>query len=163
MNTAAERLPEFRAKVGHQIGRTDWFDLTQLQVDMFSVLTDDWDYMHNDPEWAADSAWGGTIAHGLFVLSLIPSVMKRLTDLPFVNDDPALGHTVNYGFDKVRFINPARLDRPTCATVDLQAMEDKPNGSVLMRFAVTFLQRDGDDEIVSVYADYLLYMDYSEA
>ena len=74
-------LASLRNAVGTEIGVTDWFSLDQEQVDQFSELTDDWDYMHNDPEWASGTEWwasgterGGTIVHGLFTLAMLSSI-----------------------------------------------------------------------------------------
>ena len=156
-------LDDLRAKVGCELGTTDWFEVTQLEADVFSALTDDWDHMHNDPGWAEGTPWGGTIAHGIYMIALIPSVMKKLTALPFVNDDPARGFTLNYGFDKVRFVAPTRIDRPVRAAVGVVSVDDRPGGSVLITFSVAFLQRHHGEEVTTTYAEYLLYMDFSSA
>ncbi len=156
-------LDELRAMVGGELRTTEWFQVTQVEADVFSALTDDWDHMHNDPGWARGTPWGGTIAHGIYMVALIPSVMKKLTALPFVNDDPERGFTLNYGFNKVRFVAPTRIDLPVRASVGVLSVEDKANGSVLLTFSVTFLQRHHDEEVTTTYAEYLLYMDFSSA
>ena len=92
MSESAPRLPEARARIGEDLGQSEWFTIGQREVDVFSALTDDWDYMHNDPEWAASRSWGGTIAHGLYVLSCSPvttsihssrNMLTRISQLNF--------------------------------------------------------------------------------
>ena len=82
-----EYFENLKSKIGQEIGVTAPFIVSQKDADLFSALTDDWDYMHNDPKWAADSQWGGTIAHGMYVMTLIPSFLKQLTALPIISDN----------------------------------------------------------------------------
>jgi acyl dehydratase len=160
MSESTPRLPELRARIGEDLGQSEWFTIGQREVDVFSALTDDWDYMHNDPEWAASRSWGGTIAHGLYVLSLTPSMLKMVCDLPLINADPQQGFTLNYGYDKVRFIGPVRVGVPMRCTVNLVSMEDRDNGNVLLKLGYTFEQEGRVRPVV--YAEHLLYMDYTQ-
>ena len=72
MQEVVQQFEELKTRVGTEVGVTDWFTIEQKMADVFGALTGNPDAMHNDPEWAKHSPWGGTIAHGLNVLCLIP-------------------------------------------------------------------------------------------
>lgn len=96
-------LNEFAAARGSQLGPTDWMEIDQDRVDLFANATDDRQWIHVDPEKAASGPFGGTIAHGLLTLSLVPHLAKQLYRV----DNIALA--VNYGYNKVRFITPVKV------------------------------------------------------
>ena len=75
--TTITGLEGLRAAHGSEIGVTDWRDVTQDEVDAFADATGDHQWIHVDPERAAKSPLGGTIAHGLYTLSLGPDVRVR--------------------------------------------------------------------------------------
>lgn len=93
-------LSEFEGSVGRELGPTDWKLITQDRVDCFADATDDHQWIHVDPERAATGPFGGTIAHGLLTLSLLPGFMHELYEVQGVK------MAINYGLNKVRFINP---------------------------------------------------------
>lgn len=91
-------LRKLKAAVGHEVGLSDWFVVSQERIDAFAAATEDRQWIHVDPERAARSPLGGTVAHGFLLLSLVP----------FFNTSNELftGHfrmAVNYGLDRVRF------------------------------------------------------------
>jgi acyl dehydratase len=92
-------LAEVPRLVGRTLGPTDWQELTQAQVDIFAGLTNDFNFIHVDPERAAQTPFGGTIAHGFLSLALIAPVTQSL-----VVTDAAT--SINYGLEKVRFPAP---------------------------------------------------------
>lgn len=94
---------EFVAAAGSQLGPTEWMEITQDRVNLFAEATDDHQWIHVDPERAAAGPFGGTIAHGLLTLSLLPHFMHQLYRV----DNVALA--VNYGYNKVRFITPVKV------------------------------------------------------
>ncbi|OBA99830.1 dehydratase [Mycolicibacterium fortuitum] len=96
-------LDEFVAAAGSELGPTDWMEITQDRVNLFADATDDHQWIHVDPERAADGPFGGTIAHGLLTLSLLPHFTHQLNRV----DNVKLA--VNYGYNKVRFITPVRV------------------------------------------------------
>jgi acyl dehydratase len=100
-------LAELTAAEGAELGPTDWLVLDQERVDQFAGATDDHQWIHVDPERAASGPYGGTIAHGLLTLSLLPHFMHDLYRVHGV------AMAINYGFNKVRFITPV----PTGARV----------------------------------------------
>ncbi len=84
---------------GSSLGPTEWTPMTQAEVNVFADVTGDHNFIHVDPERAAQTPFGGTIAHGYLGLSLLASVTQRVQ----VTDAAT---TVNYGLDKVRFPAP---------------------------------------------------------
>lgn len=96
-------LAELIAAEGEQLGPTEWLDITQNRVNLFADATDDHQWIHVDPERAAGGPFGGTIAHGLLTLSLIPHFTQQLYRV----DNVAMA--INYGYNRVRFITPVRV------------------------------------------------------
>ncbi len=95
-----DSLAEFEASAGTELGPTEWLEVDQKRVDVFADATDDHQWIHVDPERAASGPFGGTIAHGLLTLSLLPRFMHHLYRVDNVT------MAINYGFNKVRFITP---------------------------------------------------------
>jgi acyl dehydratase len=93
-------LAGLRSRAGERLGPTDWQEMTQERVNLFAEATDDHNFIHVDPERAAETRFGGTIAHGYLSLSLVAPISRQLLQV----SDAAIG--VNYGLDKVRFVSP---------------------------------------------------------
>ncbi len=93
-------IASLASHVGEQLGPTEWRVFTQDDVNQFADLTDDHNFIHVDPEAAAKTPFGGTIAHGYLTLSMLAPVSQALIE---ISD---LGMGVNYGLDKVRFPAP---------------------------------------------------------
>ena len=91
------------ALAGSELGATDWQQMTQERVDAFADVTEDHNFIHVDPQRAAATPFGGTIAHGYLTLSLLAPVTQGLLTVT----DAAL--SINYGLDKVRFPAPLRV------------------------------------------------------
>lgn len=123
-----------RERVGEEIFVSDWLEVTQPDLDTFAEVTDDWDYMHNDPAWAANGPWGTTIAHGFFLLSLL-SRWHREAGFPAVATDDE--HLVNYGLDRVRFTEPVRVGDLVRARCRLLGIETRKPGRDLIRTQIT--------------------------
>ena len=83
---------------------SDWVEVTQAMIDQFAEATGDHQFIHVDPVRAAQTPFGGTIAHGFLTLSLMPMLAAR-TDAPAIAG-AKMG--VNYGGNKVRFMQPVR-------------------------------------------------------
>jgi acyl dehydratase len=97
-------LDHFIAAEEGQSYRSDWLLVDQDLIDRFADTTRDWMYLHVDPQKAAATEFGGTIAHGLLLLSLL-APLRSQTARPRL---PGMRTGLNYGFDKVRFITPVR-------------------------------------------------------
>jgi len=117
-----QTLAELSALVGQEIGPTAWRDVTQERVDAFADATDDHQWIHVDPERAAASPLGGTIAHGLYSLSLGPALSRELVSFE------AFAYRLNYGYDRVRFPAPLPVGSRLRARLTIMAVEDVPGG-----------------------------------
>ena len=96
-------LDEVVAARGSELGPTEWLQITQERVNLFAEATDDHQWIHVDPDKAAGGPYGGTIAHGLLTLSLLPHFTHQMYRV----DNIAMA--INYGYNKVRFINPVKV------------------------------------------------------
>ena len=107
--------------IGNDPVAGDWFEVDQDRIQAFADATLDHQFIHLDPERAAQTPFGGTIAHGFLTLSLLVHLSTSIpSDLPPFNG-VLMG--VNYGMNKVRFVNPVPSGsrvRATAATVDVQ-------------------------------------------
>jgi acyl dehydratase len=116
-------LAELTAAEGAELGPTDWLVLDQARVNQFAEATDDHQWIHVDPERAASGPYGGTIAHGLLTLSLLPHFMHDLYRV----DGVAMA--INYGFNKVRFITPVLTGSRVRAASKLTSVAEISGGA----------------------------------
>jgi acyl dehydratase len=131
-------LDEFVAAQGEELGPTDWLEVTQDRVNLFADATDDHQWIHVDPERAANGPFGGTIAHGLLTLSLLPHFTHQL----YTVDNVAMA--INYGYNKVRFITPVRVGVKIRARAQI-AKVDQLDGAVQATVTIT-VEIDGSDK-----------------
>ncbi len=135
-------LDELVAAQGAELGPTDWLEVTQDRVNVFADATDDHQWIHVDPERAANGPFGGTIAHGLLTLSLLPHFTHQL----YTVDNIAMA--INYGYNKVRFINPVPVGAKIRARADI-AKVDQLDGALQATVTVT-VEIDGSDKPAAV-------------
>jgi acyl dehydratase len=135
-------LDEFVAAEGAELGPTDWLEVTQDRVNLFADATDDHQWIHVDPERAANGPFGGTIAHGLLTLSLLPHFTQQM----YTVDNIAMA--INYGYNKVRFITPVRVGATIRARAQI-AKVDQLDGAVQATVTVT-VDIDGSDKPAAV-------------
>jgi acyl dehydratase len=123
---AAKAFELFKADVGNDEGTGEWFQVTQDQIDQFADVTYDHQFIHIDPERAKDTPFGTTIAHGFLTLSMLTHLAAGASSAP---SDPARYEGVlmgiNYGFNRVRFVNPVKVNsriraRAVTANVELK-------------------------------------------
>ncbi|KQY56088.1 dehydratase [Aeromicrobium sp. Root495] len=145
-----ESLDELKSAVGTELGTSDWITVTQEQINTFADATGDHQWIHVDPERAADGPFGTTIAHGYLTLSLLPVFGADIYEVRNI----AMG--VNYGANKVRFPNPVPVDSRLRATATLKETADIPIGT---QVTITFVvEREGAEkpavvaEVVYVFA-----------
>jgi acyl dehydratase len=93
-------IDEFAAAAGEELGVSGWRSVEQSRIDLFADATEDHQWIHVDPDRAADGPFGRTIAHGFLTLSLLPAFLHDIYEVNNVK------MAVNYGLDKVRFISP---------------------------------------------------------
>src|SRR5215813_9444696 len=109
-DSAASAFPLFQADVGTDEGTGEWFEVTQDQINQFADVTHDHQFIHVDPEAAKATPFGTTIAHGFLTLSMLTKLTIGASSAP---QDAARYEGVlmgiNYGFNKVRFVNPVKV------------------------------------------------------
>ncbi|MGO9005484.1 MAG: MaoC family dehydratase [Beijerinckiaceae bacterium] len=126
-------LAELQARVGKEIGTSDWLRVSQERIDRFADATDDHQFIHVDPARAAKEApFGGTIAHGFLTLSLLSKFAMEV--VPKI-DGRVLG--INYGFERIRFLAPVRSGARIRGRFTLHSATLRSERELLLRFAVT--------------------------
>jgi acyl dehydratase len=109
-DAAAKAFELYKSDVGNDEGTGEWFEVTQDQINQFADVTHDHQFIHVDPEAAKATPFGTTIAHGFLTLSMLTKLSQGATSKP---PDPARFQGVlmgiNYGFNKVRFVNPVKV------------------------------------------------------
>jgi acyl dehydratase len=133
-------IDEIRGRVGSEIGTSDWIEISQQAIDTFADVTDDHQFIHVDPEAAAQTPFGGTVAHGFLTLSLLS---RMAADVMLRPETVKMG--VNYGFEKVRFIAPVRSGKRVRGRFVLSGFEEKGPGRYQFVHAVT-VEIDGEDK-----------------
>lgn len=123
-------LEEF---VGSQLGSSEWFEVTQDDVNQFADITNDHQFIHVDPDQAAKTPFGGTISHGFLNLSMLSHFAA--TGAGVWIKEASMG--INYGFDKVRFINPVRVGSKIRGHSKLLSVVEKSPGQYLFKQEVT--------------------------
>jgi len=111
---------------GRELGCSDWLLISQEMIDAFADATGDRQWIHTQPEQAAKSSFGGTIAHGYFLLSLMPRLKAELVKFSF----PVVA--VNYGCNKVRFLFPVKSGSEVRLRLKLESAEKAPGGVKLI-------------------------------
>ena len=133
-------LEEIRTRVGEEIGSSSWLTVDQARIDSFADATEDRQFIHTDPAAAAQTPFGGTIAHGFLSLSLLSRMGAEVMLFP-----PGLKMAVNYGLDRVRFLAPVKSGARVRGRFTLDLVEEKAPGQVLMRHIVT-VEIEGEDK-----------------
>jgi acyl dehydratase len=116
-------IDEIKTKVGTQIGVSNWIPIDQQAIDSFADVTGDHQFIHVDPEAAARTPFGGTVAHGFLTLSLLSQMAAEVMLVP-----DGLKMAVNYGFERVRFLAPVRSGKRVRGIFQLAGMEEKRPG-----------------------------------
>ena len=137
------KLQELQARAGETLGTSGWFDIGQDRINRFADATEDHQFIHVDPEKAKDSPFGQTIAHGFLTLSMLAPFLE--TGFPKVE----VSMTVNYGFDKVRFLAPVRSGRRIRGHFKLLRMEEKRPGQWQATLEVT-VEIEGEDKPAAI-------------
>ena len=126
------RLDEIRSRIGEEIGASSWLTVDQARINAFADATEDRQFIHVDPAAAAQTPFGGTIAHGFLSLSLLSRMAAQAMLLP-----DGLKMAVNYGLDRVRFLAPVKSGKRVRGRFVLDSVEEKAPGQLLMRHQVT--------------------------
>ena len=131
MPTNAENAYEsLKPTEGQSTGAGAWFEVTQQLIDQFAEATNDHQFIHVDPERARQGPWGTTVAHGFLTLSMLTHLTGSMRSDDASAARPRLEGMVmgvNYGFDRVRFINPVKVNSKIRATGVTKSVELKGN------------------------------------
>lgn len=133
-------VTELSQYVGKELGRSAWLKIDQQRINLFAEATGDFQFIHVDPEKAAKTPFGSTIAHVFLTLSLIPKLIEDILILP-----EGLKMVVNYGLDSVRFIQPVKVDSQVRLKVDLAEVTEKRPGQWLLK-AIATLEIEGEEK-----------------
>jgi acyl dehydratase len=133
-------VTELAHYVGKELGCSEWLAIDQARINLFAEATGDFQFIHVDPAKAAQTPFGGTIAHGFLSLSLIPKLMEGLLVLP-----EGLKMVVNYGLDSVRFVQPVKVDSRVRLKVELSDVTEKKPGQWLLKVIAT-LEIEGEEK-----------------
>ncbi|MEX0369917.1 MAG: MaoC family dehydratase [Tateyamaria sp.] len=123
-------LASLTAQVGQEVGVSNWITVDQTMIDRFADITHDDQWIHVDPDRAAETPFGGTIAHGFLTLSL---ASRFAYDCFPLLDGQTMG--VNYGFNRLRFLTPV-----------------PPNSRLRGRFTLTDVTKRGPTELMRTMA-----------
>ena len=113
-------IEEIGLKVGREVGVSGWIEIDQARIDTFADVTEDRQFIHVDPEAAARTPFGGTVAHGFLTLSLLS---RMAAEAMLVPEGVRMG--VNYGFEKVRFMAPVRSGKRVRGRFRLERLDEK--------------------------------------
>lgn len=113
---------EIADAAGEELGVSEWVAVTQERIDLFADATGDRQWIHVDPERAADGPFGATVAHGYLTLSMLPFLGAQV--YAFAGDVAR----VNYGLNKVRFVSPVKVNSKIRNRVELLSVENIDKG-----------------------------------
>ena len=127
--------------VGQELGVSDWFEVDQERINNFAEATGDFQYIHVDEERAAETPFGATIAHGFLTLSLLSKLSSMSGGIKLENS--VMG--INYGLNKVRFLNPVKVNSKIRARFELISAEEKKPNHYLLKHNVT-VEIEGEEK-----------------
>ena len=133
-------LEEVQSHVGDEIGVSDWFLIDQDRINTFADTTEDHMFLHVDPEAAAETPFGGTIAHGLLTLSMMPVMAYQAV--------PGVSGTkmgVNYGYNRIRFMAPVKSGKRIRGRFIVKSVEPKSGGRMEITHEAT-IEIEGEDK-----------------
>ena len=133
-------LTDIKSRIGQEVGVSSWIEVDQARIDAFADATEDRQFIHVDPAAAAQTPFGGTIAHGFLSLSLLSRMGAEATLVP-----ETVKMAINYGLDRVRFLAPVRSGKRVRGRFMLDSIEEKAAGQLLMRHAVT-VEIEGEEK-----------------
>jgi acyl dehydratase len=139
---------EIQSRIGTEIGVSAWIPIDQQAIDTFADVTGDHQFIHVDPEAAAKTPFGGTVAHGFLTLSLLSQMAAGVMLIP-----PTIRMAVNYGFEKIRFIAPVRSGKSVRGRFTLVSAEEKKPGQ--WQFLHHVVVEIEDEEKPALTADWI--------
>lgn len=120
--TTFETPSELLGKEGLKLGPSDWMEITQKRINTFADATGDHQWIHVDEDRAKTGPFGQTIAHGYLTLSLAAKLMPEMLEIK------QMGMGINYGTDKVRFLNPVKSGARVRGHGEFLEVKEVPGG-----------------------------------
>lgn len=157
MSKAETAYELLKAAIGETEGTSDWLEITQERINQFADVTEDHQFIHVDPEKAAAmSPWGTTIAHGFLTLSLLVKLSSTIHQPMERFDGLVMG--VNYGFEKIRFIQAVKVGSRIRCTSVLSGVELKdPNTLHTIRTMTVEIEGESKPALVAEWITRLVY------
>ena len=139
MSSLQDALSATKAKIGTEVGVSNWIKVDQKMIDEFAVTTHDEQWIHVDPERAAkETPFGGSIAHGFLTLSL---ASRFAYDCFALMPGQVMG--INYGMNKLRFLMPVRAGSNLRGRFTLQDVTAR-NDTDLLRTNILTIEIEGE-------------------
>ncbi len=158
MATKGEQAYELFSKgIGEHEGAGEWFLVDQDRINAFADVTEDHQFIHVDPEQCKTlSPWGVPIAHGFLTLSLLTKLMESVPQPPERREGAVMG--INYGFEKVRFVNPVKVGSKIRASSVLTSVDQKdPNTLQVTRTVTVEIQGESKPALVADWVTRAVY------
>jgi acyl dehydratase len=127
----AATLTNIKNRIGEEVGVSSWILVDQARIDIFAKATDDFQFIHVDAEAASRMPFGGTIAHGFLILSLLSAMGAEAMIVP-----EGCKMAINYGLDRVRFLAPVACGSRVRGRFTLDSVEEKAAGQILLKHSV---------------------------
>ena len=158
MTNGEKAYEAMRSALGEPEGSGDWIEIDQARIDAFAEVSGDHQFIHVDPEACKTmSPWGVPIAHGFLTLSLLTKLMESVPQPPERREGVVMG--INYGFEKVRFVNPVKVGSKVRASSVLTAVEPKDANTLQVTRTIT-VEIEGESKPALV-ADWVTRAVYS--
>lgn len=146
--TQTTTLEQMRASIGQALPPSRWYTLDPKRVEAFADASEDWQYIHLDPERASQTPFGGPVAHGFLTLSMLSAMSYDVLAEP-----EGTQMSVNYGFEKMRFIAPVPVGARVRGAFTLTAMTERRPREILCTHQVQVEIEGGDKPALA--ADWL--------
>jgi acyl dehydratase len=143
-------IDDLRSAVGTHVGYSDWLEVDQRRIDTFAEATGDHQWIHVDPERAAQGPFGTTIAHGFLSLSLIPGLSWRVFSVG------GLQMEINYGLNKVRFPTPVPVNSRVRCGIEVLSLDTFGDGFQLVTRVTVELEGSDKPACVAETLGYLV-------
>jgi acyl dehydratase len=143
-------LAELEASTDRDLGTSEWETIDQRQIDLFAEATHDHQWIHVDPEAAAQGPFGTTVAHGYLTLSMLPYFVSQVLNVT----DVRMG--INYGTEKIRFTAPVPVGSQVRLKATLRDSERRGEG-VLYRLGIEVEVKDSEKPALVGEVLYLVF------
>lgn len=145
-------ITDLHNRIGKELGASDWVEISQATIDNHGRTTGEDVWIHTDPERArTESNFGSTIAQGSLLVSFLSQMFRTL---PIATEDTA--YLLNYGFDRVRIVQPVPAGSRVRGRFELKKLENKGHHGVLAYLDVA-IELEGDDIAPALVAEWLVY------